>query len=53
MQDNQSDGNGLTVFRQYIKQACAVNANQKRGIWLLTQSYRTQIWKQEWEQKVK
>ena len=48
---NESDGNGLTVFCQYIKQACAVIANQKRGIWFLTQSYPTQIWKQESESK--
>ena len=39
MQDKQSDGNGLTVFCQYTKQTCAVNANQKWGIWFLTQSY--------------
>ena len=37
MQNNQSDGNGLTVLRQYIRQACAVNAYLKeRDLYLDT-----------------
>ena len=37
LQNNESDGNGLTVLRHYIRQACAVNAYLKeRDLYLGT-----------------